>query len=132
SHSTLVEGLQGDHDTLIVSAGEYTKNLGVVELILDEHNRIISKTAKLITEEDASDVDADPAIEQLINEVKADQESILSEVIGYSAVRLEGDREFVRTGETNLGNLITDAMLDITGADVALTNGGGIRASIEV
>jgi len=26
---------------------------------------------------------------------------------------------------------MTDALLDVTGADVALTNGGGIRASIE-
>ena len=34
-------------------------------------------------------------------------------------------------GETNLGNLIVDAMLDITGAEVAIMNGGGIRASIE-
>ncbi len=41
-----------------------------------------------------------------------------------------GEREVVRAGESNLGNLATDAMLDITGADVAMTNGGGIRASI--
>jgi len=37
----------------------------------------------------------------------------------------------VRTGETNLGNLITDAILSKSGADLVLTNGGGIRASIE-
>src|SRR5690606_30438741 len=55
----------------------------------------------------------------------------LSEVVGQSAVHLDGEREQVRVGETNLGNLITDAMLHVTGADVALTNGGGIRASIE-
>ncbi|HPY64625.1 MAG TPA: 5'-nucleotidase, partial [Bacillota bacterium] len=36
----------------------------------------------------------------------------------------------VRAGETNLGNLITDAILKASGADVVLTNGGGIRASI--
>ena len=36
----------------------------------------------------------------------------------------------VRTGETNLGNLAADAFRIATGADVALTNGGGIRDSI--
>ena len=36
----------------------------------------------------------------------------------------------MRTGETNLANMITEAMLWKTGADIALTNGGGIRASI--
>ena len=35
----------------------------------------------------------------------------------------------VRTRETAIGNLVTDAMRDAVGADVALTNGGGIRAN---
>ncbi len=42
-----------------------------------------------------------------------------------------GERAKARTGETNLGNLITDAMLaGVADADVAFANGGGIRASI--
>ncbi len=28
--------------------------------------------------------------------------------------------------------MIADAMIDVTGADVAITNGGGIRASINL
>lgn len=44
---------------------------------------------------------------------------------------LEGAREKVRAGETNLGNLIADAIIYATGADCALINGGGIRASID-
>ena len=31
-----------------------------------------------------------------------------------------------------MADLITDAMLDASGANVVLTNGGGIRASIDV
>lgn len=131
SHSTLVEGLPGDNDTLIVSSGEYTKNLGVVELIFDESNELISKKARLISKEETASVDPDPAILQVIDSVKQDQEAVLSEVVGHSAVRLDGERELVRAGETNLGNLIADAMLHVTGADVSLTNGGGIRASID-
>ena len=33
-----------------------------------------------------------------------------------------------RTRETNVGNLVTDAFRRATGADVALMNGGSIRA----
>ena len=33
----------------------------------------------------------------------------------------------MRTGETNFGDLLADALRAATGADVALTNGGGIR-----
>ncbi len=55
---------------------------------------------------------------------------IENEVVATAPYDLNGEREFVRTGETNLGNMITEALLDISGADVALTNGGGIRASV--
>ena len=50
--------------------------------------------------------------------------------MAYTAVKLDGARENVRTKPTNLGNMIAAAMVDATGADAALTNGGGIRASI--
>jgi len=55
----------------------------------------------------------------------------LDTVIGYTEILLNGERADVRSKTTNLANLITDAMLWKTGADVALTNGGGIRASIK-
>jgi 5'-nucleotidase/UDP-sugar diphosphatase len=53
---------------------------------------------------------------------------------GVAAVALNGARADVRTKETNLGNLIADAMLEKgrpAGAQVALMNGGGIRTSID-
>ncbi|MEH7522572.1 5'-nucleotidase C-terminal domain-containing protein [Bacillus sp. JJ1503] len=130
SHSTLVEGLQGENDTLIVSSGEYTKNLGVVELTF-EGKKLTGKKAKLIKKEETADVKPDPEVEKVIKDIQAAQEEILSEVIGKTAVKLDGEREQVRTGGTNLGNLITDAMVDMTGAEVAIMNGGGIRASID-
>ena len=45
---------------------------------------------------------------------------------------LNGEREQVRTGETNLGNLVSEAMFAATGADAAIMNGGGIRTSVGV
>ncbi len=38
----------------------------------------------------------------------------------------------VRNQETNLGDLITDAIRYVTGADIAFENGGGIRTGIDV
>lgn len=40
-----------------------------------------------------------------------------------------GDR-LIRKQETNLGDFCADALLAFTGADIALVNGGGIRANI--
>jgi len=129
SHTTFAEGkLVGD--TLIASAGEYLKNLGVVTLTFED-GQLIDKKASLVTKEEAADVEEDQEVLALENTISEEQNEILSEVIGKTAVPLDGAREHVRAGETNLGNLITDAMLEISGADVALTNGGGIRTSIE-
>ncbi len=58
------------------------------------------------------------------------QAEALDTVVGETEVRLEAERENIRTRETTLGNLIADMMKDKTDADVAMTNGGGIRHSV--
>lgn len=43
---------------------------------------------------------------------------------------LDGVWEHLRIDQTNLGNVVTDAYLEATGADIAFENAGGIRASV--
>ena len=69
------------------------------------------------------------------SEINDQIEEELGVVIGSSEVDLNGVKEEVRAGETNLGDLVADAMLWRAGLDnenvvAAITNGGGIRASI--
>ncbi|HSP80144.1 MAG TPA: bifunctional UDP-sugar hydrolase/5'-nucleotidase, partial [Myxococcaceae bacterium] len=52
----------------------------------------------------------------------------LSAPVGRTAVPLDADEGNNRTRETNLGSFIADAYRHITGADVALVNGGSIRS----
>lgn len=54
----------------------------------------------------------------------------LSVVIGAADGVLDGDRTRVRQQPTNLGTLIARAMMDRTGADLALINAGGVRDSL--
>jgi 5'-nucleotidase / UDP-sugar diphosphatase len=131
SHTTNLEK-HGDN-TLIVSAGEYTENLGVVQLKIDSSNNLIGTDADLITKEEAAEMEIteDTDIRALIDSINEKNDEILSEVIGSTNVKLDGEREQVRGGETNLGNIITDSMVSATGAEAAITNGGGIRASIQ-
>ncbi|MGJ8454681.1 bifunctional UDP-sugar hydrolase/5'-nucleotidase [Pseudothermotoga sp. U03pept] len=55
----------------------------------------------------------------------------LDTVIGETKILLDGERTNVRSKTTNLANMICDSMIWKVNADVALTNGGGIRASIK-
>jgi len=128
SHTTLPEGMMVN-DTLIVQAGEYDKNLGIVNFTIDD-KVITSKTAELFTKEEAETIEEDIDVLNAVADVEAANETITSVVVATSDQELNGEREFVRAGQTNLGNLITKAMIEATGADIALTNGGGIRASI--
>ncbi len=62
--------------------------------------------------------------------------SFLYDTIGTSEAKLvayeEDGQWLVRKAETNAGDFVTDAYRAITGADVAICNGGGVRAEIEI
>ena len=129
SHTVLEEGLTVN-GTLIASTGEYDKNLGVVTITLSGGS-ITTKIASLVTKSDAEETTPHADVVALTESISSTHEVILSEVVGRTTINLMGERDYVRTGETNLGNMITDAMIEESGADVSLTNGGGIRASID-
>lgn len=117
-------------DTLLVQTGAYDANLGIVDITFT-NGVITSKTAKLVTTAEAADIEEDPVVLGVIADISAANKLITDVKVGATSVKLEGTREIVRAGESNLGNLITNAMLYETGAQIAITNGGGIRASIE-
>ncbi|NLK29355.1 MAG: multifunctional 2',3'-cyclic-nucleotide 2'-phosphodiesterase/5'-nucleotidase/3'-nucleotidase [Clostridiales bacterium] len=125
SHTVFEEGFQVK-DTLIVSTGEYIQNIGVVAI--NPEGKIAG--AGLVNQ--TIFTETDPAIDALIASYNKMQEELLTEVVGSTKVELDGIREHVRTKETNLGNLAADAFRWKTGGDLAFTNGGGIRASINV
>lgn len=90
----------------------------------------VTKTLTQIEKVKVGGIEEDPQLVKLIDDIKSEQKKITHVKIGETPVALNGERDFVRSGETNLSNMITEAMLWKTGADIALTNGGGIRASI--
>ncbi|HZH93649.1 MAG TPA: 5'-nucleotidase C-terminal domain-containing protein, partial [Tissierellaceae bacterium] len=127
-HSHHVTG-EERNGAYIVQAGYYLIHIGVVNVSMVDGEPVFESTQHPY--EELKDLEADEYIAGLIAETTAPIEEMQEEVIGFTTVALDGVRENVRAGETNLGNLITDAMIAASGADVALTNGGGIRASID-
>jgi 5'-nucleotidase len=67
-----------------------------------------------------------------INEKYGELLKSLEQPVGRTEVKLEMKSEDVRTRETNVGDFIADAFREATGADVALVNGGSIRADTEI
>jgi 5'-nucleotidase/UDP-sugar diphosphatase len=54
----------------------------------------------------------------------------MAATVGHSDGKFNGDRASVRSRPTNLGTLITSAIMDKTHADLALVSAGGIRDSL--
>ncbi|MGB5822983.1 MAG: 5'-nucleotidase C-terminal domain-containing protein [Proteocatella sp.] len=129
SHTKLDEGMVVGN-TLIASANTALKNVGKVEVTLADA-KVIDKKASLLAYADFANTAPKAAINDEIAKITKEQDKVLSKVVGKTSADLGGERGVVRTGESNLGQLATDAMLDLTGAQVAITNGGGIRTSIK-
>ncbi|WLR55432.1 5'-nucleotidase C-terminal domain-containing protein [Mesobacillus subterraneus] len=123
----------GKEPTVIVQANEYGKFLGTLDVKFNKNGRVIEYAGELL---DMKNYEEDAAAAQILNEkYKPAVEEMKNTVIGTTTVDLIGGNPAARTGETNLGNLITDGMLakaQTINPDtvIALQNGGGIRTSV--
>ncbi len=119
------------HTTVVVTDWEWGKYLGDVTVNFDADGNIVSAAGQPHAVDES--ITPDPTIDAKVQEYAAPLNELRSEVIGTSTVELNGARTDVRSKETNLGDYIADVVLNRTRADggqVAIMNGGGIRASI--
>jgi len=77
---------------------------------------------------DTINVEPDPESQALVDQFEAQLDTELNVEIGTTQVPLDSRRNTVRGEESAMGNVIADAMRAATGADITITNGGGIRA----
>lgn len=110
-----------ESDTLIASTGYALQHISLVCLTSDE-----GYTAELVDSYD----DTDQEIDAVIADMHARFDETMGEVIGHTDIELTGERTQSRLMEVGLGDFVTDTIRELPGADVALYNGGSIRAPI--
>jgi 5'-nucleotidase / UDP-sugar diphosphatase len=76
---------------------------------------------------DTATVTPDPESVAMADALRATMDENLNIEIGTVEAPLDSRRNVVRAEDATMGNLITDALRDATGADIAIMNGGGIR-----
>jgi 5'-nucleotidase len=127
----IVEKTPNGETILVATAWEWGKYLGDLQVQFDNQGHITQWNGSPHAI-DAS-IQPSPQFEMKLQAFKKPLEELRQKVIGQTLVKLEGDRPKIRTQETNLGNLVADAILNKLkpdGVQVAMVNGGGIRASI--
>jgi 5'-nucleotidase len=116
----------------IVQAYAYSKYLGHLEVTFDDDGNVVYAGGNTLVL-DAS-VTPDPEIAARVEELAGPISEAMAVVIGETSEFIEGSREVCRAGECPMGNLVADAMLDRVrdqGVQIAIQNGGGVRASID-
>ncbi|WP_171170355.1 MULTISPECIES: bifunctional UDP-sugar hydrolase/5'-nucleotidase [unclassified Ruegeria] len=135
--SNTQEGAAGSYpmmvgDVPIVQAYAYSKYLGEITLTFDDDGNLISAEGEPILLDASVTPDADIAAR--VAEMGAPIEEMKQRVVANSAAAIEGDRAVCRVQECEMGNLVADAMLARVaeqGAQIAIANSGGLRASID-
>ncbi|XP_011876676.1 PREDICTED: apyrase-like [Vollenhovia emeryi] len=122
---------------LIVQAAAYTKYLGNLTVWFDDEGEVVDWDGNPLLLDYS--IEEDPEILEAMEPWKKEVDATALKKVGSTRVLLERN---CRYKECNMGNLITDAMVDAvvdnaenkthwTYAAVACTNPGGIRTSLE-
>ncbi|MCD8019213.1 MAG: 5'-nucleotidase C-terminal domain-containing protein [Clostridiales bacterium] len=150
SHTTMEGEYVTDKDgneVLLTQTGYYFSALGQMTITINETDTdetdttAFNITTELLTAEDLTDVTPNTEVETIEQEWIAEIDEQLGEQIAESDIEFtvndaDGNR-LIRMGETNMGDFNADAYYwymneaDGIGCDIAIMNGGGIRATIE-
>jgi 5'-nucleotidase/UDP-sugar diphosphatase len=130
-YPTLVDN-PGGYKVPVVQAGAYSKYLGNLKVVFDDAGVVKASSGEPILID--SSIKPDEAVLARIKELGGPIEELKNKIVAESAAPIDGSREVCRAAECAMGNLVTDAILDRTkgqGMTIAITNGGGLRASID-
>lgn len=116
------------HGTPIFKMWADAREVGKFDLYIDKKTgKLTSMDWEIVPVTDA--IPDDPEFAPVVAKYK-DLLDKLAVQVGATAVELDALSKSVRTKETNIGNFIADAYRKAADADVALVNGGSIRADL--
>lgn len=132
------------NNTLIVQTVCYSANLGRLDIKVASDGKVTA-SENMISAADATKYTPDSTVSALAAQINAKQQKLFATKIGHTSTALwagtVNDQSVARIGETNLGDLVADAMKDSASSQVqgtefqnlpivSLENGGGVRDSI--
>ncbi len=130
-YPTMVDNPDG-YKVPVTQAGSYSKYLGEFTVTFDDNG--VVKEAKgdpLLLDKS---ITPDAGVLARVKELKAPIEEKMSQVVAETSAPIDGDRNNCRVKECEMGNLVSDAVLDRTkgqGVQIVISNSGGLRASID-
>jgi 5'-nucleotidase / UDP-sugar diphosphatase len=121
-----------DNRTVMVESGEEGEYVTAVDIYATIGEREGKRNVTWLPRFrviDSGTVTPDPEALAIVKRYEGELSKELDVELGITAVDLDSRSASVRSQETAIGNLIADAIRTSTGADIAITNGGGIRGN---
>ena len=141
SHTKISERI---NDTLIAQTGAQSFNLGEIKIKFSSNGKLSTSSSIMTAEEVGKKFVSNKKVLNTYNKCFDKIKSIVREVKGYTNTPLYGGTynncNIARIGETNLGDMMCDAILKYAEDNfkdyndlprVAFINGGGIRSTID-
>ncbi|TIO54924.1 MAG: LysM peptidoglycan-binding domain-containing protein [Mesorhizobium sp.] len=130
-YPTMVDNPDG-YKVPVVQAASYSKYLGEFKVVFDDNGVVKEASGDPIFLDKS--ITPDPAVLARIKELGAPIEALKNKEVAETTKPIDGGRENCRARECEMGNLVSDAVLDRVkgqGVEIVISNGGGLRASID-
>ncbi|BCS24585.1 bifunctional metallophosphatase/5'-nucleotidase [Aspergillus puulaauensis] len=120
----------------LVKSGTDWRALSLVRLIVqrDENGTVVGSTVKLQQYTDTQAAIATPQppsnVIEMLEEIHGRVGKRVQKPLLHSAVPLDGRNFAIRSQETNLGNMLADAVRAFYDTEVGFFNGGGVRSDL--
>ena len=147
SYPITATNLDGDEVPIVTTTGSY-KYVGRLVVEFDENGKItlVDETSGPVRVAGGSEPDSVSSdmriLEEVVDPVQRGVDALAENIIANTEVVLDGERNDVRSRETNQGNMMADAYLwqanqlasqfAVDPADIGIANGGGIRNDSEI
>jgi len=130
-YPTMIDNPDG-YNVPVTQAASYSKYLGNFKVVFDD-NGVVKEASGDPIHLDKS-VKPDAAVLARVKELGAPIEALKNKEVSEAAKPIDGSRDSCRARECEMGNLVSDAILDRVkgqGVEIVVQNGGGLRASID-
>ncbi len=127
-YPTVIDGVEGNQ-VLIVQVQDWNRYLGDLKVTFDNFGLVTAWSGAPILM--SAGLPKNTEVAAYLADKEAQAKTLYGRVIGQNLVAVSNDT--ARTGECALANLVTDAFLwemSPEGYEIAITNGGGIRAPL--
>jgi len=121
-HDYFVQKING---VQVVKSGTDFREFSCITLSFTSDNKFCLDVQRI---EITSDIPEDPTVKLTVDKFVGLLNVMMEETIGELEVELDGRFSSMRTRETNLGNFVTDIILNVTEVDCVILNSGTLRS----